>query len=278
MRPFAKRSLYNRPFWALPKPALPGRARKGTATALLKMLPVFFLALLLPLISSAEGTGEKKQDRRVISEEEMRNLFRQIIISDLPWNKENIKIKNFSADQTELTVAQGDLEHRVIALTPERFLGRRYLTVIYTVDGREQMKVKMSGDVHRYGTVLCASGRLSRGTTLKKDDIVTKYRDITMLGKDLPHNPEKITGKVTKTSLQPGQIIYNRNLRKKDLVQRGDRITIIAGSGPIRISVPGEVEHNGGARGETVKVKNMMSRRVIHAKVMEEGVVRAGGR
>ncbi|MFW5906415.1 MAG: hypothetical protein ACOCTJ_02445, partial [Desulfobia sp.] len=83
--------------------------QRRTFPDLLKMLPVFFLALLLPLSSSAEGAGDVKQNQRVISKEEMRDLFRQTIISDLPWDKENIKIKNFTADQTELTVAKGNL-------------------------------------------------------------------------------------------------------------------------------------------------------------------------
>ncbi len=187
-----------------------------------------------------------------------------------------IKIRNFTTNHPDPAVARGELGHRIVSLVPERFLGRRYLTVIYTVDGRDQLKVKMSGDVHRYGNVLCAASRLSRGMTLEKDQIITKYRDITSLGRDLPHNPEEITGKVAKTTLRPGKIIYSHNLEKKKLVIRGEMVSIIAGSGPLKVSAPGEVEHNGGALGETVKVKNLMSRRIINARVIEEGMVRAG--
>lgn len=242
---------------------------------LLKWLPVLFLSLFLPLTVQAGDDGERSPGQKVIRIEEMRSLFRQVVSSDLPWNKKDIKIKNFSVDQTDPAVDRGELDYRIVSLVPERFLGRRYLTIIYMVDGRDQLRVKMSGDVHRYGDVFCAARHLPRGTTLEEEHIMSRYRDVTMLGNDLPYSPEQITGKVAKTTLQPGEIIYSRNLEKKELVERGEMVTIIAGNSSLKISVPGEVENKGGALGESVQVKNLMSRRIINARVTGNGVVRA---
>lgn len=235
---------------------------------------MFFLCL--PLVSPVDAAARQYDGKRVIRTEEMKELFRQVVTSEMPWREEDIRIKNFTVSQNNPALPQGRLSHRVISVVPERFLGRRYLTIIYRVNGRDQLQVKMSGDVHRYGEVFCAAGRLARGTSLESEDIITVYRDITMLGSDLPRTEADITGKVTKTTLQPGEIVYNRSLEKKEMVKRGEMVTIIAGSGPLKVSVPGEIENRGGALGEAVKVKNLMSRRIINARVIEEGVVRAG--
>jgi flagella basal body P-ring formation protein FlgA len=57
------------------------------------------------------------------------------------------------------------------------------------------------------------------------------------------------------------------------LVRRGDLVTILALAGRISVSVPGEMRDSG-VKGEVVRVKNLMSRREILARVVDKNTVR----
>jgi flagella basal body P-ring formation protein FlgA len=85
---------------------------------------------------------------------------------------------------------------------------------------------------------------------------------------------DQAIGKMAKTTIQPGTILYHRHLKKQPLVSRGDHVTILVRHGALRVTAPGEVK-NSGAEGDMIKVKNLMSRRVIYARVIHEGLVEA---
>jgi len=151
-------------------------------------------------------------------------------------------------------------------------LGRKILSVSLLVNGREYGKIKMSGDVKLFGNVLCLRKRVPRDTILTEEDVQVMRRDIGNLNDTFFSEPEEIIGKQLKNTLNTGAILFSRHIQSPTVVKRGDLVSIVARSPSMLISVPGKSK-NDGAKGDIVRVKNMMSRKIIFAEVINEGEV-----
>jgi flagella basal body P-ring formation protein FlgA len=79
-------------------------------------------------------------------------------------------------------------------------------------------------------------------------------------------------GLATRHRLKPGEIILPGDLTQQDIIERGDLITIVAESGQIKVSAPGQAKRSGSA-GESIAVLNLTSKKVIMGTVLDEQTV-----
>jgi flagella basal body P-ring formation protein FlgA len=234
---------------------------------------VLLFCLFLPQLTVGAGTPQDDNPAgKVLAQSDLQEIFTKIIRQNIPSHIEEFQINDFSSQPESLKVPDGKLTYRltnqVLCTSP----GKKFISAALAVNGKECSKVKMYGNLHFWGTVVLASHSISRCTIISAEDIETNFRDISMLGDSLVGNPEQATGKQLNKSLRAGDIVFAHLLKNPPLVKRGDLVTIIAKSGGLQISAPGEVK-NAGAIGEIVRVKNLMSRRVLQAKVVDEGLV-----
>ncbi|MCK5404192.1 MAG: flagellar basal body P-ring formation protein FlgA [Desulfobulbaceae bacterium] len=228
---------------------------------------VLLALVFFPPLSSADGRQVK-----VLGQDTFQKFFLEIILEKAPWPAENIRIENFSTTPQTLTVPSGALGYRTLRQPHAAYLGKKALALMFLVDGKECGEVKMSGDLQLYDDVVCVKRRLSRHTILQKNDLKVVHRNVSMLGADFIRDPGVVIGKRLKTSMRAGGLLYAKNLEASPLVKRGDLVTIVARSADFTITTPGQVR-SPGAAGEIVKIKNLMSRREIYAKVVTEDQV-----
>ncbi|MBU4263679.1 MAG: flagellar basal body P-ring formation chaperone FlgA [Proteobacteria bacterium] len=235
---------------------------------------VIFFCLFLPQLTLQAGAGQDTvmTAEKVLAQGDLQEIFTKIIKENIPGHIEEFRINDFSSQPESLNVPEGKLTYHLINQILCASPGKKFISAVLAVDGKECGKVKMYGNLHFWGTVLLASHSLSRRTIISAEDIETDFRDISMLGDSLINNPGQAIGKQLYKSLRAGDIVFAHLLKNPPLVKRGDLVTIIAKSGGLQVSAPGEVK-NAGAIGEIVRVKNLMSRRVLQARVVDEGVV-----
>lgn len=236
--------------------------------------PRFLLILLLcllPLFMVAPGPAAAEEDM-VLGTEQFKKIFTEMVLKDAPWPAKDLQVSGFSALPASLTIPVGAPAYRLKNQTHSAFLGKKNLNVAVLVEGREYGEVRMNGDLQLYGEVVCLSRAVPRHTVLSASDLVTVRQNISMLGTELVRDTESVLGKRLKTSLQGGALLYNHLLEEPPMVKRGDQVTIMAQSPKLQVTAPGEVREPG-SLGEVVRVKNLMSRREIMAKVMDSGHV-----
>jgi flagellar basal body P-ring formation protein FlgA len=219
-------------------------------------------------VQADDGQGATK----VLTQNDLQEIFTKIIKQNVPDLIEEIRINSFAAQPQSLSVPEGTVSYRLANQFYSASPGKKFLSVIISVNGRECGQVKMYGDLHFWGTVVFASHPLSRNSIIAAGDIETDFRDISMLGAGLIERPDLAIGKQLSKSLRAGDIMFNYQLKNQILVKRGDKVMILAKSGSVQVSAPGEVK-NAGAAGDIVRVKNLMSRRILQARVVDEGVV-----
>jgi flagella basal body P-ring formation protein FlgA len=138
--------------------------------------------------------------------------------------------------------------------------------VLKVQNARGQTKRKLSGTVFLdlWKAVPCAARPLNRSDLLGRDDVEFRRKNLAYL----PHEVWDGKGgpwRLTR-SVGTGQAIYARNLEPMPMVCRGDELILVYRGEMIRLQVPAEALEDGTA-GETIKVRNLQSRKVILAEI-----------
>ena len=204
----------------------------------------------------------------------LENIFSEVVLQNSPWPKEDTQITNFNVRPLAMALPTGGFDYRITQKPNDSKPGKKQVTAAILHEGKEQGQVKMTGELRLFGTVVNTTKRLTRNDIIASDDIAAKRQDISMLDAGRIQDPKQAIGQKLKTSLPAGAILYAQVLDAPTLVNRGERVTIMAKSQAIQITAPGEAR-NSGALGEMVRVKNLTSRREIQARVLSAGVVEA---
>lgn len=203
---------------------------------------------------------------------DFQEIFREIALEGAPWPQADLETRLVDAQPTALAISRPEYRYTVISPAAANRLGRRSVTIAILVNGKEEGRVKLNGDLTLHADVVCAAKKLDRHHLISANDLTVVRREVGSLDPLFLRRPEEAIGKQLKISLQPGAILSQPQLASPTLVKRGDRVTIMAHSGEVKVTVPGEAKGNGAA-GELVRVKNLMSRKEITARVVEHGVV-----
>lgn len=233
-----------------------------------KRTVIFLLLFVFLLVASIVNGAEK----RVLDSDFFKEKFTEKVTADTPWPKENLVIDNFTAYPDTLTVTGKKLSYTVEGQQNSSYLGRKTLGLQVMVDGLPAGSVRMSGDLLLYREVVCLRQGLSRHSVLADADVELVRRNVSFLGNDLVTRLEDAVGQRLRSSQRAGAVLSASVLEPAPLVYRGDMVTIMAQSDRFSITAPGEVR-TAGAKGEMVKVKNLMSRKEIFARVVSSGIV-----
>lgn len=123
-----------------------------------------------------------------------------------------------------------------------------------------------------YLPVIVASTPLERGQVIDADSIAIKKMNISSTRGDYQTQPDKIIGMAVKRRIRDRQPISLSQLESPLLVERGQRVLMIAGQNGVEARTVGEAMKKG-RKGEIIKVKNESSGRVVSAVVADVGVV-----
>lgn len=235
-----------------------------------KLLLLFCCFLLL----SVSAPVAAKSGDQVLGPDELQAIFVDILQPDIPSRIEDISITDFSSSPKQVILGPGKISwHAEQRASGQLSPGKKFIKVIVKLNGNESAGIKMYGTVHFFNTVIITTASLARHKIISEDDLATDFREVSFLADNFIERPELAVGKELKRSLGNGAVIYRNFLKSPALVKRGDKVTILAAGHGIKVTTPGEVKNTAGL-GEMVRVKNLMSRQLIHARVVGKGVVR----
>lgn len=239
------------------------------------ILVACIFAICLP--HQTEGI-EKKQVRelanpgyQLIPEAKFREIFKDYLCHRLSKAQSDVIISRFKVLGNR-PIPRGKAHFQLYQKDTRRLKGYMRLVVLISVNGVVKNEVRLSGWVDVFEPVVCTSRKLKKGETIKKDDIYIERKNTSHLSTDIITDMNKIMGLIVKHTLQEGTCLKEWMLEKSPIVDRGDMVTILAESGDIRVTVPGMVLERGYV-GELVRVQNAMSKKEIHARVINNSTV-----
>ena len=234
-----------------------------------------FLGALLPFKAEAaagkNSDATARQGYQVLKEAKFREAFQQYLCRRLGKERSDIAVSKFKVSANK-AVPAGKVGFQLFQKDQRRLQGNVRLIAVVSVKGNVINKVTLSGWVDVFELVVCAARNLKRGEAITKDDVYVTRKNISHLKPNYLTAMNQAIGLMAKHNVKADACIKDWMLKKMPVVDRGDLVTILAESAGLRLTVPGRVLMKG-YDGELVKVKNLMSKRDIYAKVVDNVTV-----
>lgn len=239
------------------------------------LLMIFLLGFYSPAtgaeIAANTGRTATVQTYQTISEDQFRDIFYKYLCRRLMKKRNDVIISRIKIVGNG-PIPAGKVSFQLFQKNKRRLKGNVSLTVMVKVDNVVKNKVRVSGWVDVFEPVVCASRDLKRGEIIEKDALYLEKRNISHLSSNIIVEADKIIGLLTKHSIKADTCLKEWMFEKSPVVDKGDIVTIVAESGDLEVTVPGMVLMKG-YKGELIKVQNMMSKREIYAKVVNNSTV-----
>ena len=131
--------------------------------------------------------------------------------------------------------------------------------------------VPMSIDL--YAGVVVATTSLPKGEFIDGSKVRIARRNLAKLPQGYFRKLAEVEGMMLKRNVTAGQPLTPTLLKAQRMIERGQRVTMLATGGGLEVRVPGEALSHG-AVGERIRVRNTTSRRVVEGVVVAAGLVR----
>lgn len=138
--------------------------------------------------------------------------------------------------------------------------------------GENSQQVRyLQAQIDVIGNYVVAARDIERGTLITSSMLNERGGNLGDLSAQALTAEEDIVGKVAQRPIRSGSAFLAHYLQAPHLVERGQRVTVIAQGSAFRVSREGEALENG-ALGEQVRVR-FGSREIMTARVTEQGIL-----
>ncbi len=238
------------------------RERLAGACANILTLVALVAAILLP--SPAARADETH------SLEAIRAGVRDFVLAQYNGRRDDLEVEVGALDKRlRLPACPRRLE---ISLAPGTSLAGR-TTVGVRCTGTVGWSLYVPVRVRRFGEVVIARRALARGQILGADDLALERRDLFALPGAPLTEPGQLLGQMVRQPLAAGTVLQSTMLTSRKLVRRGDAVTILVETGAVNVRASG-IALADGATGERIRVRNVLTKKVIQATVVAAGLVR----
>lgn len=170
----------------------------------------------------------------------------------------------------KLTLPTGELSWKVTPSNPE-IMSSSSFSILFSVDGKPAGNYVVRGKLEAIAEVATAAVMLQKGDVISADKISMERRPL-----DKFDNPiltkEQLLGMQMDRPLAPGKIIEQKYIVSVPVIKMEEMVKIIARKGELQISTSGVAKAEGRA-GETIRVKNISSNKLIYCRVDGPGTV-----
>lgn len=151
-----------------------------------------------------------------------------------------------------------------------KLLGHTSLSV--SCSAPQPWKIHVAAHIDGYVTALVARHPLTRGTLFKEENLKFTEKKYSQLRHGYYGSANLLKNMEAKRNIKAGQVLTPNLVKAQKLVLRGQHITIIAQSGSLSLRTKGKALMDG-QQGQTIKVSNLNSKKLIYARVISAGIV-----
>jgi len=113
---------------------------------------------------------------------------------------------------------------------------------------------------------------LQRGAVIGPEHVGLEERETGALRRNFYQSLEEVMGLRLRRNLSPGTVLEPGHLEIRRLIERGQRIRLLAQGEAVSVSMAGKALENG-ARGQRIRVENLSSGKELEGVVTGEGTV-----
>jgi len=135
-------------------------------------------------------------------------------------------------------------------------------------------RLHMTAHVRIFAQAVVATREIARGDSIGPGDMEMKRMEVGGL-KEYYTDPEALSGARARTAIRAGSVLRKTVVMANPLVRKGDRVTLKAVAGSVEVTAQG-IARSDGAKGDSIRVYNEMSRTTVHCTVIDSRTVRVG--
>ncbi len=240
----------------MPRAYLEGRIRDGGVNQSTR--------LILPL------RVELSRKEKLIKGEEVEARIRAALNEAMPHAAEDIALIRVPHIADIKAPDGADVSVRLDPM--DDFTDVVVVDVLISDEGERVRSRRVSVLVDLFVETYGVSQNVRRGYRLTTTDLVVLRIPRSRVPKDAIARPEFVEGAMVRRDIKPGEPIRDAFLQVPPMVERGQRVRMIARRGGVSITSIGEALNNG-SRGAMIRVRNVQSRKIVGGKIISPGVV-----
>lgn len=189
--------------------------------------------------------------------------------------QQNVPLKNIQVRVTslnnQLQVPQCGKALQVNMAPGTKLLGNSSFSI--NCASPQKWKIHVAANIDGEVDALVALHPIPRGTTIQNESIEFVKRRYSQLNHGYYDSVKFLRNMEAKRNIRAGQVLTPGIVKAQKLVLRGQHITIVAQTSGLNLRVKGKALMDG-HKGQTIKVKNLSSKKLIYARVISAGMVR----
>ncbi len=235
-----------------------------------KNVSQFIIALLMVSFLSGVEVAEALKVQTVAGEViEARAM--EFVKTQIPWDPETTEL-TLEYKGKDIVVPAGTLEMNFEVPKRGRRMGRVPVTVQIAVNNKLQKKLRLTAHVTRYSPVVKTIRPVNRGEILTAADVEVEVVPSNRIYRNAVTRLDEVVGSQAIRNIGIGRVITVNSLGRPTLVKKGDQVTLIAKSGPMKITAPGIVREKG-FKDSLIQVLNIQTQKIVYGMVMDSRTV-----
>lgn len=187
---------------------------------------------------------------------------------NLPLEKLQVRLTSLT-NQVILPKCQKALE---VTMPPgTKLIGNTNLVV--SCHSSIEWKIHVAAHIDGEVSALVARYPIPRGSPLLEEHLDFNRFRYSQLKRGYYSSASLLENMEARRNIKPGQVLTPAVVKAQKLVLRGQHITIVAKTGSLNLRVKGKALMDG-RKGQTIKVANLNSKKLLYAQVISAGVVR----
>jgi len=241
------------------------------------LIPLIALLLMLaPLTAQADeadfDSGVWKTSQEVISGLEMIGFLRDYVETSEPWSDYEVSAEILRVPP-DLRLNPGERSVIVRRMRPGDFTTIANLRLEVQVGGVTYKSFGVAQYLDLRAPLATATRRLKRGEHIGPADVRTERVSLRDVGQGEPFTgAEELIGMKAITTIQPGTPVTTRQIDLPWALKRNDPVNIRVRRGALTVICKGKALENGRI-GQTVRVENKQSGKIVEALVTGRGAV-----
>ncbi len=197
--------------------------------------------------------------------------LREFIRDNMPWDSDEAVVTIDSPVQ-DIVVPDGDVEIHWSTSPTYGYVGNGSFRGEVLVDGETQRTVVVRANVESYAPVVVAAASISRGQTIRERDLALEPQPRTGRRNGTFEDFSEIVGQVARSTIHQGQVIGERQVQPRRLVQRNRMVNVETRMGGLVVrSTARAMEH--GHEGDLITCRNPESKEEFTGVVQADGTV-----
>jgi flagella basal body P-ring formation protein FlgA len=187
------------------------------------------------------------------------------------FGDEDFNLKRFKVRGDKI-LPVGTLSFRLAEPVQTAKSHRMIAAVTVLADNREAGHLELVGWINRFEPVVCASRTIPKNRILTESDLTMEMMNVSKLPSSALYDIQDALGRQTKRAIQRGTCLRSNLLQLAPIVEKGDKVKLVAAKGLLNVTTLGIAQEAGG-KGEQIRIQNVTSGKIVMGEVANASTV-----